>query len=350
MVIEQQYTYQKSSWNEQIQLFLSRACRKLPFEYSDCWLEATENLMLDDDAHVLWHELKADEGQIVAVLPLIHKINTVSRQHKLSSLTSFYSSITGWYCLDAEKDQDLCNLLISSILLNNKWNVLELTPLESSSSLVNSMKFMRYEYLSFFRFNNWFCYPPSSYSEYQQTLPSKLLNTIKRKSKKLDKLTSWETKIVCSEQHLDMVFEHYKKIYVSSWKQVEFDFQFIYFVCREAARRGALRLGLLYVDGQPAAAQIWFVHGEVASIFKLAYDVKYQKLSVGSILSKFMFENVIDKDNVRCIDYGMGDESYKADWMNESRARLGIMVFNLKTFHGFIMWLRHKLFPKIMMR
>jgi len=107
------------------------------------------------------------------------------------------------------------------------------------------------------------------------------------------------------------------------------------------ARDGALRFGVLRVDGEPAAAQIWIVSNGQATIYKLAYDEKYKDLSVGSILTEWIARRVIEGDDIQEVDFGAGDDTYKKDWTAERRERWGIVAFNPATLSGAIGALRH---------
>jgi len=84
---------------------------------------------------------------------------------------------------------------------------------------------------------------------------------------------------------------------------------------------GWSRLAILYVQGRPIAAQLWFVHQRKASIFRLAYDEAWKQYSPGSILTSFLMKYVIDTDKVEEIDFLSGNDSYKQDWMSERRER-----------------------------
>ena len=59
-------------------------------------------------------------------------------------------------------------------------------------------------------------------------------------------------------------------------------------------------------------------------------------LSPGTILGMAMFRHALDKDRVRRIDYGNGDEPYKADWMEEKRTLWRLSAFNPRTVRGLI--------------
>jgi CelD/BcsL family acetyltransferase involved in cellulose biosynthesis len=95
------------------------------------------------------------------------------------------------------------------------------------------------------------------------------------------------------------------------------------------------------MDGVPAAAQVWIVVNGTASIFKMAYDERYAKESVGTVLSSLLMERVIDVEKVRVVDYLSGDDAYKRDWMSLRRERWGIMAFNLRTPLGLAAAMRH---------
>ena len=68
--------------------------------------------------------------------------------------------------------------------------------------------------------------------------------------------------------------------------------------------------------GGAVAAQLWLVERGVATIHKLAHREDARAGSPGSILSHAMFRAAIDEDRVHTIDFGLGDEPYKADWMD----------------------------------
>ena len=46
--------------------------------------------------------------------------------------------------------------------------------------------------------------------------------------------------------------------------------------------------------------------------------------------------HVLDKDRVHRIDYGNGNEPYKADWMEEKRTLWRLSAFNPRTVRGLI--------------
>jgi CelD/BcsL family acetyltransferase involved in cellulose biosynthesis len=105
-------------------------------------------------------------------------------------------------------------------------------------------------------------------------------------------------------------------------------------IMQVAAQAAALRLALLYIDDAPAAAQCWIVSGGVAHLHRLAYDERFRELSPGTVLSWHVIRHVLDVDHVRELDFGVGDDAYKAEWVSGRRERWGILAFNPRTWGG----------------
>ena len=54
-----------------------------------------------------------------------------------------------------------------------------------------------------------------------------------------------------------------------------------------------------------------------------------------------MMEHVLEVDRVHEVDYGIGDEPYKRDWMSHRRERVGLIAFNPRTARGLSGAIRH---------
>ncbi len=169
---------------------------------------------------------------------------------------------------------------------------------------------------------NWILYPPKDFETYWASRPSRLRNTVKRKIRKagLD--------IVIHRDFDEEAWADYRAIYAKSWKPEEGSWAFMRDFAETEGAAGTLRLGVAYKEGVPVAAQLWHVENGEATIHKLAYTEDTKKLSPGSILSKAMFHHVIGQDRPNIIDYGTGDEGYKADWMDEARSLYRLEIYN----------------------
>jgi CelD/BcsL family acetyltransferase involved in cellulose biosynthesis len=110
-----------------------------------------------------------------------------------------------------------------------------------------------------------------------------------------------------------------------------------------AAERGWLRLGIVWLKAEPVAAQVWIVANGKADIYKLAYDEAFKDYSPGTVLTARLMQHVIECDAVSEVDYLVGDDAYKKDWMSDRRERWGIVAYNPTTVVGAMGALREAL-------
>lgn len=157
---------------------------------------------------------------------------------------------------------------------------------------------------------NWRIAPGSDFAAYWAARPSKLRSTVARKARKAD------ISVTIHRAFDADAWEAYRAIYAASWKGEEGSWPFLRETAEVEGAAGTLRLGVAAHDGVPVAAQIWTVENGRATIHKLAYREDASALSPGSILSHAMFQHVIERDRPALIDYGTGDQAYKADWMD----------------------------------
>ncbi len=161
-----------------------------------------------------------------------------------------------------------------------------------------------------------------SFEEYWATRPGRLRTTLKRKARKVA--------VQISSSFDDEVWDHYERIYSASWKPEEDHPEMLREFAREEADAGRLRFGIAFAGEEPIAAQFWTVEGGIAYIHKLAHLESFRKLSAGTTLTAALFEHVIDNDNVTQVDFGTGDQPYKADWMDSTRPRYRIDCLDMR--------------------
>ena len=324
------------------------------FELTLPWLAATEAFMRTENSQVLVHCLyqtdKAQEAILSIAWPLVHN----QADKKITSLSSFYSAVAEPIFFTPADKQTLAQLF-SYIEQHHQWHSMQLGAFEEggvAQVLLESFPYQRV----YAKTDNIYQESINDYASYYQQRPSQLRNTIKRRTKKLAKGHQYRTEIITELDAFPLAFSAYKTIYQQSWKGDEFSFDFIEQVCLAALAENKLRLGLLFVDEEPAAAQLWFLQSSpnnegvmqtTASIFKLAYSPKYQDYSVGSILSLALSEHVISQDQVSCIEFGMGSESYKQDWLTAKRIRKSYQVFNPSSLYGKLTIVRYLILPRL---
>ena len=274
--------------------------------------------------------------------------NSFSSPRRLGALANYYSCFYAPHLAASPGESGAILQALALAIAEEKphWDTVEVKPMDADSrdfrELAKAFKVAGFVVQTYFSFGNWYL-PVNgrSFAEYSETLPSMLKNTLNRKRKKLEKSGRAKMEIMTGERELDAAIDAYMKVYLSSWKQPEPYPQFVPGLIKMCAAMGALRLGILSVDGEPAAAQLWIVHHGKALIYKLAYDERFADLSVGTILSATLFQHALDVDKVTEVDYLSGDDGYKKDWMSQRRERWGILALNPRTPRGVLAIARH---------
>ena len=233
-----------------------------------------------------------------------------------------------------------------------RWDAIELGALPAASpgfgKLVGGLWDAGFAVRPHFHFGQWF--EPTagdSYAAYLARRPGQLRNTLKRHQNKAAREAKLEFTLVTAAAEVPAAVADYEAIYATSWKEPEPHPRFIGGLARAAAEAGALRLGVLRLNGAPAAAQLWLVAGGRATIFKLAHDERWKPFSPGTLLTARMLEYALDVDRVAEIDYGRGDDDYKKLWLTERRECWGIAAYNRRTARGLAGALRHVALPKL---
>lgn len=147
-----------------------------------------------------------------------------------------------------------------------------------------------------------------SFDTYWAARPGRLRSTYKRKAKAglaVEVLTRFDAD----------AWSAYEDIYAQSWKPEEGSMPFLRAFAQAESEAGRLRFGIARHEGKAIAAQFWSVDHGTAYIHKLAHRETSVALSPGTLLSHALFRHVIDTDRVDTIDFGTGDDAYKADWM-----------------------------------
>jgi Acetyltransferase (GNAT) domain len=267
---------------------------------------------------------------------------------KLEGLANYYTSYfaPALACDDVDMHKTLRALALALWSDRASWDVLNLRPLDQTSliytSLIKVFKEVGMVVQTYFCFGNWYLeLAGRSYADYFKSLPAVLRKNIPYMNRKLERTFRVRTEIITAGTGLEQALDDYERVYNTSWRNREPYPQFIRGLARLAAQHGWLRLGLIYLDGEPTAAQLWIVHAGVASIYKVCYDERFAKFSVGTLLTSRLMQYVIDVDRVREVDYLSGDDDYKQHWMSHRRERWGIMAFNPRRAKGLMQAIRH---------
>jgi len=286
--------------------------------FSRPWFESLSATALDDD-HSLLLACVLTGDDVKAILPLMKSTGNTwySLRHGYTPLYSL---------LLADDDQERVLSCLTEALIQMPVNGLLLEPVADDDNRLNtlqrSLESVGYRCEHLFRHYNWvYRLHGKSYAQYMAERPAQLRNTISRKQRKLEREHGYEIRFFTGDE-VPGAMADYTAVFNASWKQNEFrNVAFMNRIVESFSRAGWSRLAILYVQGKPIAAQLWFVHQRKASIFRLAYDQAWKQYSPGSILTSFLMEYVIDTDRVEEIDFLSGNDTYKQDWMSERRER-----------------------------
>lgn len=133
----------------------------------------------------------------------------------------------------------------------------------------------------------------------------------------------------------------YESVYERSWKVPEPFSRFNAALLPRLAAAGWLRLGVLWRGDEPVAAQYWTVWGGTATVLKLAHDDAHKALSPGTVLTALMIRRLLDEEGVVELDFGRGDDGYKAGWATQRRQRTGVVLADPLRPAGLLATLRH---------
>ena len=181
-----------------------------------------------------------------------------------------------------------------------------------------------------------------SFGDFIAARPSELRNTWRRKQRSLERSGRLRVAFFPGDIEIEEAITDYQTTYGASWKEAEPFPQFMPALIKLAAELGALRLGIYYVDGLPAAAQFWILWKDRAVIYKLAHDKQLDELSLGTLLTMEMVERVLAGDCPREINFGRGDDPYKKLWLPKRRERWHLNAYNPRTVGGLASGLRQE--------
>ncbi|WP_426955496.1 GNAT family N-acetyltransferase [Muricoccus radiodurans] len=193
-------------------------------------------------------------------------------------------------------------------------------------------------------FGNWHEAFPSGlrWADYLASRSPALRTTIRRKLARAGRETRFE--LLTRPGHaLEAGIAAYVAVRARSWKPHEPFPHFDPALMRAAAADGVLRLGVLWDagTGDPVAVQYWIVSGRRGFLLKLCHDEARRDASPGTALTALMVRGLLDDDGVRELDFGRGDDPYKALWVSQRRQRIGLVLASPRNPLGLMAVARH---------
>jgi hypothetical protein len=237
------------------------------------WFQNFAETVVQDQDRIRVYGVETGEGLPAAALPMLWtpRPKWSFSPARLDGLVNYYSTYFAPVILNGEDVTVVARALATGLWKDRRqWDVVTLQPLDHDSgvfeALDQALRDVGMLTQTYFCFGNWYLEVGGrSYLEYLESLSSVLRKNIPYNIRRLEKSKQARIEIVVGGAGLDRALDDYEKVYNSSWKIPEPFPLFIRGLAGLAARNGGLRLGLIYVDGEPAAAQIWIVDEGVAS-------------------------------------------------------------------------------------
>ena len=197
----------------------------------------------------------------------------------------------------------------------------------SAASLASGLRAGGLVALPFRHFGNRHGSVAKGWPAYWSARPGQVREAVRRRGKKL-MTEGWQFEVITSADEVARGIAAYEAVYAKSWKAPEPFPDFNPALMRRCACDGTLRLGLLTRGGEVLAAQLWVVRENWAAVLKLAHDEAAKAFSPGTVLTARMIEYLATRDGVVALDFGRGDDPYKADWTEARCQRMGVILAN----------------------
>lgn len=173
-----------------------------------------------------------------------------------------------------------------------------------------------------------------SFDQYFKSLNTGLRQNLRRRMKRLEERGVVEFECVSAEEQIDSSLPEAFRMEAASWKgsagtaiECHPELQRFYSsVAHRAARRGALYLTFLRVNGQRIAFDLSLIHNKKRFILKPGYLQEYRTCSPGQQLTAMTIRDAFARGLTE-IDFLGAAEAWKLSWTSETRKNYWLFVF-----------------------
>lgn len=326
----------------------------LGMDWNLLWLEH----FVDQATEITYVKLSQDDEPL-AYFPLVskriyyHGFPTTALQYA----ANIYSPICG-PLVAPENCEAVIEHFVGCVLPKLRWTILQITDLPAefpaTKSLANKMAIAGYSIESHEIEGNWIWEQPTPNSElYYSWLKQNLYHGARqplikhrRNPEAFKSGESIRFRLAASDLR-DHDIAAYQSVYSNSWKEAETDPSFHPALMRVAAKNNTLRLGLLFANERPVAAQLWLIAAGTGYCVKTAYDEAFSRNSPGTILTWRIIERLMQQDGMRSFDYLKGDDKYKQHWTNQRRIRTAMTGYRNDIYARVLRALDQHILPQV---
>lgn len=303
-------------------------------------------LFLSHDWYELWlHYFLKDsdlciitvsrDDKLVAIAPFIRKHVSIKRVPVilLQTIGNAYSPLSS-LIIDVDENEATIGHILFNALADEgpDWDIVQIGPLYDGKIYEQTKKLFvssRYEWVEKVVDTNWrLTCDGLNYDDYLKKLKKSVRQEIKRRNKKIESLGNVEISIAKGTEAYKII-DDYFHVYSNSWKKEEkLGPGFHKDLAKIAADENNLLIAIMYLDKKPIAAQYRLLCGKKCYFIKTAYDENYHEYSVGILLLNHVLKHLMNNENVKIIDFGPGNEGYKANWAGNKFNYNNIYLFN----------------------
>ncbi len=180
---------------------------------------------------------------------------------------------------------------------------------------------------------HWSMTIPGGIEQLYKSIAPKTRNTLRRKNRKLEKEFGDELKVVTYSDSNDVssalkaaasISEH---TYQTALGVGIVDDQKTREMLDISARRGWLRLSVLYIKGEPCAFQLGLLYYQTYYLEQLGFHPKWTNRNVGTVLFNKILEELCQNPSVERLNFGFGDAQYKRSYGNECWPEASVYIF-----------------------
>jgi CelD/BcsL family acetyltransferase involved in cellulose biosynthesis len=327
---------------------------QLDFDLGVDWYSNFVRTVAQRELGVRFYVLRHDKRPIVA-LPVNVRRSRMPFHNRVESLTNYYTALYAPAMDPSATARQFAVLLRRISRDHSPVASMAFEPMDprypAFELLLEGLRLAGFLPTASFCFGNWYLPIDKLWGNYFLERPGQVRNTVKRMERKLG-ADGGHVEIIQDRGHLDVGIDAYLKVYAASWKREEPFPDFVPGLMNMCVDRGWLRLGIAWLHARPIAAQLWIVAGRKAAIYKLAHDDAYKAYSPGTVLTAKLMQHVLDHDKVAEVDYLIGDDAYKRNWMTHRRERWRVVAHNSHTIGGIagksrdvLAWYLNRLLP-----
>lgn len=294
-------------------------------EGSEAWFSALASKTLGQGEDALLAALRGRSGPVSA-LPLVR-----TAEGSFRALTAPYTTTFGPAALSGADAYALGEKL--GQLVSRRLDLDAMDPaLPLNGAFLEGLNQSGLVMASYRHFANWY-EDIESFESFWATRPARLRETVRRKGRKMREMGGTFS-ILSTAREIGEGIAWYRAIYAQSGKIAEPHPDFMDLMVENLAARGDVRLGLLLLKGEAIAVQLWLIRSRGATIFKLAHRQKFSCYSPGTLLTHWMFSQLVPACENKRVDFGRGDDRYKRDWLRFRTFRRGIIACNPTNMAG----------------